>query len=1015
MHTNDRVLIAASTFRAMAKRGAKPSDFDGMTVLKHGSVVKGPSEKRAITFIVSNSNLDRDGDSVQVAGWNLDHYLKNPVVLWAHDHGQLPVAKALSARVTVTNLLADDEFADAELYPFADTVYRMLQGGFLNACSAGFQPTEWDMTDTGVRFLKQDLLEHSVCPVPAHPEALVVARSKGIDTLPMRVWAEKTLEMFQAKGDAAALVRKQLERLRVQSDPSGRTLFGVLANIKMVPDQQVLDLDDETKADAVAEPEDMVECEACKGSGTYEGAPCEKCGGTGLVPESAVEAQADATEKDEEFPSAVGAGTGEMDDFQAIANALATVGTALSIASATLDTLMAGPAPDAGTDLPDETGEDGSALDVILEQTTQAVQALTAVSEMVAGMREAMPVDEPSDDAPAETDPAEAAVADAVVRAEVVPLAVPVETKRWNRRWSKAFDIDRVQIEVSTIEQGLASKYLGVEVKYVEQRSVGVSSFRMGQWLTAIDDLLREEQWQVEDVRALDRHGKETPPTYEMVQLNSTLSHDFLVDGIRFMKRVENGQEVRAVLGVAASWYGLDLVTYGVKATGLASSLMQAMGTRSKALNFLKGEAFALCGEFLPKTAEGFADLFLAPANQAAVERVVKLVNERGASLENRGMILMGPPGTGKTLAARIMRNVADSTFIWVSARDFWYSGVFGGITEAFDLARECAPSILVFEDIDNWLSDGSMDLLKTEMDGVGRSTGVVTILTTNYPEQLPAALLDRPGRFHDALKFGLPDGAVRKAMIAKWLPALDAVSTVKAVDATKGYSGAHVRELCRFAEIIEEQEALPLSSAIERAIAKLVEQRELINQIQTHGSRYRMPDGLVRRSRSSVVEKTGAIVSSQTVDPSAGILVPAPIAPIVETSQLVQRTPVEVELHRACLDLLKIELTPVQRGKVRQAQGALIAARLDIVKQGRVLSAKNEDRIVRAKTLLDEVLAQLQTEPMVDEAGDEKAAAFLTLDDEREIDLDITPDAVRMACERAIAHQLMMVTGRVY
>ncbi len=485
MKTPDRILIAPSTFRAMAKRGAQPDDFAGMAVLKHGSVVKAPADGRVITFVVSNSNQDREGDSVQVSGWNLDHYLKNPVVLWAHDHGQLPVAKALSTGVTGTALLAKDEFTDEALYPFGDTVFRMLKGGFLNACSAGFQPTEWEMMETGVKFLHQDLLEHSVCPVPAHPEALVVARSKGIDTLPLRLWAERTLEMFTAKGDAAALVRKQLARLRAQSDPSGRTLFGVLANIKMAPDQQVLTLDDEAivKVDEPMEDaEDMVECPSCKGAGIVEGAPCEKCGGTGLVPASAVEASAEVAEKDEAFPTAVGAGRGDMDDLQAMSSALTTVGTALSIASSTLDQLMVGPAPEAGTDMVD--GDEGDApLDVIADQVAQAIQALTSVSEMATAMRETMPEDEPAETpepvedaaAPvvesaveAAVEPVEAPVA--VSRVDVVPLAVPVETKRWNRRLSKAFDIDRVQLDVATVEQGLAAKYLGVEVKYVERR-----------------------------------------------------------------------------------------------------------------------------------------------------------------------------------------------------------------------------------------------------------------------------------------------------------------------------------------------------------------------------------------------------------------------------------------------------------------------------------------------------------------------------------------------------------------
>jgi len=93
---------------------------------------------------------------------------------------------------------------------------------------------------------------------------------------------------------------------------------------------------------------------------------------------------------------------------------------------------------------------------------------------------------------------------------------------------------------------------------------------------------------------------------------------------------------------------------------------------------------------------------------------------------------------TGKTLSSRIIRNQAKGSFIWVSARDFHKAGSVGGVGLAFELAREIAPSVIVFEDVDNWLYDTTIDLMKTEMDGIARSSGVLTILTTNFPERLP-------------------------------------------------------------------------------------------------------------------------------------------------------------------------------------------------------------------------------------------------------------------------------------
>lgn len=390
----------------------------------------------------------------------------------------------------------------------------------------------------------------------------------------------------------------------------------------------------------------------------------------------------------------------------------------------------------------------------------------------------------------------------------------------------------------------------------------------MGAFLTAVNDVLRK--WSVDDVRNLNSRGEETPPSYDIIQLNSTQSADFLVDGMRFLHTADVANGQRASLRVQAAWYGLDVTAYGLRTTGTAEKLLGEITHRSKEINFLKGEAFSLSGEFLPKTDETFADLFLEQKNAAALDRVVKLVNARGKTLENRGVLLMGPPGTGKTLAARIVRNEAKATFIWVSSRDFHYSGSFGGFTQAFDIARECAPSVVVFEDIDNWLYDTTVDLIKTEMDGVSKSAGVVTVMTTNYPELLPAALIDRPGRFHDVLKFDLPNEAARSQMLHRWLPSLTTADVIRAVKATADYSGAHVRELARFAKIIAEQDALPIDQALTVALTKLAEQRDLITTTQRTGSRYRMAPELLQKAGATtarIPQRAYALLRVKSID----------------------------------------------------------------------------------------------------------------------------------------------------
>lgn len=209
---------------------------------------------------------------------------------------------------------------------------------------------------------------------------------------------------------------------------------------------------------------------------------------------------------------------------------------------------------------------------------------------------------------------------------------------------------------------------------------------------------------------------------------------------------------------------------------------------------------------------------------------------------------------TGKTLSGRILMNQAKASFIWLSARDFWKTGAIGGLCTAFDLAKELAPAIIFIEDVDNWMSERTVDVLKTEMDGIDQTKGVMTILTTNFPERIPKALIDRPGRFHDVLKFDLPDSKIRHRMLRYWLPTDATEKTIaEIVKETDGYSGAHIYELVNFAKSISEESEESIDDSLKTALNKINQQRELITQTQLSGSNYR-PRSAERTLSKSVV-----------------------------------------------------------------------------------------------------------------------------------------------------------------
>jgi hypothetical protein len=428
---------------------------------------------------------------------------------------------------------------------------------------------------------------------------------------------------------------------------------------------------------------------------------------------------------------------------------------------------------------------------------------------------------------------------------------------RWNPALDKAFDADRVY-EPSSVEIAIAAEFLGVPVKLIRETRSQVPSVRMGSWLTALDEQLAAD-WTTVDLRNFDYSGKETPPVYKTIQLNSTKHDEFLVNGLRCLE-AKDGSGRRMLLDVTPTWWGLAATEYAVE--GKATNLIPKTWTRAHELKFLKGEAFSLSGDFIAKTDETWGQVFLPAAIEEPMQRVVGHVNAKGGSLPNRGVILMGPPGTGKTLLGRVMRNTAEATFIWLSARDFHYSGAVGGIVEAFELAKELAPSILFFEDVDNWLTDHSQDLMKTEMDGISQYKGVVTVITTNFPERIPKALIDRPGRFHDVLQLGLPDEAVRRRMLERWLPDLEPADADRAIEATKGYSGAHVRELANFVEVLRADDGLTLSAALTKALEKIAAQRDLIDSVQLGGSRYAFPKNLADMAAKAVAWGTSTMVT---------------------------------------------------------------------------------------------------------------------------------------------------------
>ena len=164
------------------------------------------------TFIISTDTVDRMNDTVAVDGWDTENFLKggSGPVLFAHSYWSPPVGKSTSVKVVDGKLVGNVEFA-AEVSDFAREIRDLVSFGAITSASVGFRPKLWAFNEErgGFDFLEHELLEFSMVPVPANPDAVIQARAAGIDTVEIQKWVTSALDMV---GDSQVLVpREHLE------------------------------------------------------------------------------------------------------------------------------------------------------------------------------------------------------------------------------------------------------------------------------------------------------------------------------------------------------------------------------------------------------------------------------------------------------------------------------------------------------------------------------------------------------------------------------------------------------------------------------------------------------------------------------------------------------------------------------------------------------------------------------------------------------------------------------------
>jgi len=201
------------------------------------------------------------------------------------------------------------------------------------------------------------------------------------------------------------------------------------------------------------------------------------------------------------------------------------------------------------------------------------------------------------------------------------------------------------------------------------------------------------------------------------------------------------------------------------------------------------------------------------------------------------GILLYGPPGCGKTMIAKAVATEAGANFISVKGPEvltMWVGESERKVREIFRRAKQVAPSIVFFDEIDslaprrgmemgNRVTENIVSQILTEMSGLEDMHNVVVIAATNRPDMLDPAIL-RPGRFDRQVLVPAPDEEARLEILkvhTKKMPLGKDINLIKLARETEGYSGADLEALVREAGLNALREDMKATSVVGKHFAE--------------------------------------------------------------------------------------------------------------------------------------------------------------------------------------------------
>jgi len=229
---------------------------------------------------------------------------------------------------------------------------------------------------------------------------------------------------------------------------------------------------------------------------------------------------------------------------------------------------------------------------------------------------------------------------------------------------------------------------------------------------------------------------------------------------------------------------------------------------RGEVLVFHGGEWAKDAALFEAIRAATFEEVVLAPELASTLLRdfeqffASEEVYRRHAVPWKRGALFLGPPGNGKTHTLKALVQALGRPCLYVKSFKSRFTWEHENVRRVFQRARQAAPCLLVLEDLDSLLNDDNRAFFLNEMDGFAENTGIVVLATTNHPDRLDPAILERPSRFDRKYHFPLPAVAERRTYVRMWNQRLAPEARLseagmeRVAGATDGFSFAYLKEL---------------------------------------------------------------------------------------------------------------------------------------------------------------------------------------------------------------------------